>query len=249
MPYSDGDRSRFREQFRQYQSTRDPEQRDELVQTHLGLAIHLARRFENRGIPVDDLRQVAAEGLLKAFDRFDPDRGVEFSTFATPTILGELKKHFRDRGWAVRVPRRIQNLNLRLNSVVGELTQKLGRSPTIAELALATRSSQEDVLEALEASQAYRSSSLESTESGDDPSVPAAELDASARALARVEDAAVVDDLLSVLEPRERLMVKLRYFEEMSQREISERLGISQMHVSRLLAKSLDQLREALGED
>lgn len=250
MSFTDGDRSRFREHFREYQRSGDPARRDELVESHLGLAVHLSRRFENRGIPVDDLRQVAAEGLIKAFDRFDPDRGVEFSTFATPTILGELKRHFRDRGWAVRVPRRIQNLNLRLNSVVGSLTQELGRSPTIAELALATRSSQEDVLEALEASQAYRSSSLGSPELGDDVTDLSGDPDSNERAMLRVENAAMLEDLLEQLEPRERLMMQLRYFEEMSQREISERLGISQMHVSRLLAKSLTRLRAALdGEE
>lgn len=197
---------------------------------------------------MDDLRQVAAEGLLKAFDRFDPDRGVEFSTFATPTILGELKRHFRDRGWAVRVPRRIQNLHLRLNSVVGPLTQELGRSPTIAELALATRSSQEDVLEALEASQAYRSTSLETPEAGGEVTDLNGDPNTNERALLRVENEAVLEELLDLLEPRERLMMRLRYFEEMSQREISERLGISQMHVSRLLAQSLARLRASLEE-
>lgn len=246
MSTSDGDRSRFREQFREYQDSRDPVLRADLIQTHMGLAIHLARRFENRGIPTEDLRQVAAEGLLKAFDRFDLDRGVEFSTFATPTILGELKKHFRDRGWAVRVPRRIQNLNLQLNSEVGSLTQRLGRSPTIAELAAATRSSQEDVLEALEASQAYRSSSLEGP-TGEDLA-GSGRLETDDESLLQVENAAVLEELLTLLEPREQLMVKLRYFEEMSQREISERLGISQMHVSRLLAHSLQRLRKALEE-
>lgn len=246
MSTSDGDRSRFREQFREYQASGDPQLRAELIECHMGLAVHLARRFENRGIPAEDLRQVAAEGLVKAFDRFDLERGVAFSTFATPTILGELKKHFRDRGWAVRVPRRIQNLSMRLNAEVGSLSQRLGRSPTIAELAAATRSSQEEVLEALEASQAYRSSSLESP-SGDDMT-GSGRLEADDDSLLHVENAAVLEELLAVLEPREQLMVKLRYFEEMSQREISERLGISQMHVSRLLAQSLERLKRAMQE-
>src|SRR5690625_2308614 len=135
MPISDEERKRLRRLFEQHRSTGDAAIRDELVEAHLGLAIHLARRFENRGIPTDDLIQVASLGLLKAVDRFEPERGLEFSTFATPTILGELKRHFRDRGWSVRVPRRVQELHVRLNTVIGVLGQQLGRSPTIAELA------------------------------------------------------------------------------------------------------------------
>src|SRR5947207_15140744 len=135
MSMSEDERDELRRKFEQYAESRDPALRDELVEAHLGLAEYLARRFGNRGEPLDDLIQVAAVGLLKAVDRFDPSRGLEFSTYATPTIVGELKRHFRDKGWAVRVPRRVQELHLRLGPAVAALGQELGRSPTIAEIA------------------------------------------------------------------------------------------------------------------
>src|SRR5438105_13494106 len=149
MTFEGQDRDELRRKFAEYAQTRDQALRDELVAAHLGLAEYLARRFANRGEPLDDLVQVASVGLLKAVERFDADRGLEFSTFATPTIVGELKRHFRDKGWAVRVPRRVQELHLRMSSVVAQLAQELGRSPTINEVASRSDASEEEVLEAM----------------------------------------------------------------------------------------------------
>ncbi len=247
MPISDDERARLRGRFDDYHRTGDPAIRDELVAAHLRLAVHLARRFGNRGVPLDDLTQVASLGLLKAVERFDPGRGLEFSTFATPTIVGELKRHFRDKGWSVRVPRRVQELHVRLNVLVGELTHRYGRSPTIAELALAARASQEEVLEAMEAAQAYRSASLDAPGNDRDGAGPAiAELGHADDRLFQVENKLLVERLLADLPPREQLMVRLRFYEEMTQSEIAERLDISQMHVSRLLARCLERFRDLL---
>src|SRR5438309_11622052 len=154
-------RDELRQKFAEYAESRDQSLRDHLVAAHLGLAEYLARRFANRGEPLDDLVQVASVGLLKAVERFDPDRGLEFSTFATPTIVGELKRHFRDKGWAVRVPRRVQELHLAMGKVVSTLSQDLGRSPTIGEIAERAGASEEEVLEAMEAGRAYRFASLD----------------------------------------------------------------------------------------
>src|SRR5437763_16504609 len=160
MSFDDRDRDELRRTFEEYARTRDQGLRDHLVATHLPLAEYLARRFSNRGEPLDDLIQVASLALLKAVERFDPGRGLEFSTFATPTIVGELKRHFRDKGWAVRVPRRVQELHLHLGSVVNNLSQELGRSPTIPEIAARAEVSVDEVLEAMEAGRAYRFSSI-----------------------------------------------------------------------------------------
>lgn len=238
------DRDRLRRRFEDYQRDRSPAIRDELVAAHLRLAIHLARRFTNRGVPLDDLIQVASLGLLNAVERFDPSRGLQFSTFATPTIVGELKRYFRDRGWSVRVPRRVQELHIRLNALVGELTQHHGRSPTIAELARAARTSEEEVLEAMEAAQAYRSAPLDPTRADGGPGGQPADVDTLPKELSRIEDRLLVERLLSSLAPREQLMIRLRFYDEMTQSEIADRLGISQMHVSRLLDRCLGQLRE-----
>ncbi|MGI8711514.1 MAG: SigB/SigF/SigG family RNA polymerase sigma factor [Acidimicrobiales bacterium] len=230
--------------FEHYQRTRDPADREELVAAHLRLAVHLARRFANRGLPVEDLEQVAAIGLVHAVDRFDPSRGLEFSTFATPTIVGELKRHFRDRGWSVRVPRRIQELHLRLSVVLGEATHELGRSPTIAEVAERAQCSEEDVLEAMEAGQAYRSSSIDAEWSAPDPTARSRpQLACEDTRLFAAENRVFIDGLLGLLPAREQLMIRMRFYEEMTQVEIAERLGISQMHVSRLLSRCLDALR------
>jgi len=243
MALPDDERRRLRERFDAYGATGDIAIRDELVAAHLRLAIHLARRFSNRGVPQDDLEQVAAMGLIMAIDRFEPERGLEFSTFATPTIVGELKRYFRDKGWAVRVPRRVQELNVRLNSLVGELTHQLGRSPTIAELARAARASEEEVLEAMEAAQAYRSGSIDAAANSDDDSA-SQQLGAEDEALFAAENRVFIEDMIERLPPRDQLLIRLRYYDEMTQVEIAERLGISQMHVSRLLARILTDLRE-----
>lgn len=244
MPLDDQERERLRSTFDEFVRTRDPRLRDELVNSHIRLAEHLARRFTNRGVPLDDLVQVASLGLVKAIDRFDPNRGLEFSTFATPTIAGELKRHFRDRGWAIRVPRRIQELHVEINTVVGQLTQRLGQSPTITELARATGTSEEDVIEAIEASRAYQSTSIDATLGPDDSRTVQSMLGAEDERLDLAETRAVLDELIHTLPKREQLMLRLRFWDEMTQSEIADRLGVSQMHVSRLLTKSLAVLRE-----
>jgi RNA polymerase sigma-B factor len=246
MGLDDTERERLREKFKEYGRTGDRATRDQLIEAHLRLAEHLARRFSNRGVALDDLIQVAALGLVKAVERFDPERGLEFSTFATPTIVGELKRHFRDKGWAVRVPRRVQELHVEINALVGELTQRLGRSPTIAELARIAGTSEEDVLEAMEAAQAYRSASIDApTGGGDEDSRGlAAQLGDEDVNLFDAENRMLITDLLTALPKREQLMLRLRFYDGMTQSQIADRLGISQMHVSRLLAKSLAVLRE-----
>ena len=236
--------------FAIFAETQDVAVRDELVAAHMGLAEYLARRFANRGEPLDDLVQVASLGLLKAVGRFDPERGVGFSTYATHTIVGELKRHFRDKGWALRTPRRMQELYLRLGSAVARLGQSLGRSPTIAELASEVGASPEEVLEALEAGQAYRFASLDAPlggEGGGD--TLGSRLGGDDRDLVAVEGRMTLSPLLNRLSPRERTIVQLRFFEGLTQSEIAARLGISQMHVSRLLARAVDQLRSAANID
>jgi RNA polymerase sigma-B factor len=237
-------RQELEDQFIAYARHHDPALREQLVARHLGLAEYLARRFANRGEPLEDLVQVASLGLINAVDRFDPERGAEFSTYATHTIVGELKRHFRDKGWAIRAPRRMQELYLRLGKAVAALSQELGRSPTIAELASELRASEEEVLEALEAGQAYRSASLDAAvnEEGDALAKRLGEEDQS---LEEAESRAMLSPLLAQLPPRERLILELRFFEGLTQSEIAARLGISQMHVSRLLARSVAQLRAA----
>jgi RNA polymerase sigma-B factor len=250
MSFDASQREVLREKFTAFAETRDSSLRDDLVAAHLGLAEYLARRFANRGEPLDDLVQVASLGLLKAVDRFDPGRGVEFSTYATHTVVGELKRHFRDKGWAVRAPRRMQELYLRLGKVVSSLGQELGRSPTIAELAAETQVSEEGVLEALEAGQAYRFASLDAPVGGDEGEGESlgSRLGEHDPGLVDAERRATLSPLLSRLPPREQMILHLRFFEGLTQSEIAARLGISQMHVSRLLARSLAQLRAAAEE-
>lgn len=235
--------SRFdRDKFTQFAATRDTALRDELITAHLGLAKHLAHRFANRGEPIDDLIQVASIGIVKSVDRFDPDRGVEFSTFAGRTVLGELKRHFRDKGWAVRAPRRIQELYLEIGHATGELAQKLGRPPTMDELAEATGSTVEAVIEAIEAGAGYRTASL------DAPShVELSGSESNGREDAAFEDVdnrALLTPALSSLPERERTILRFRFVAGLTQSEIAARLGVSQMHVSRLLTASLRKLRE-----
>jgi len=243
-------REELRRKFNQFAGDRDPALRSQLVEGHLGLAEYLARRFSNRGEHLDDLVQVASLGLLKAVDRFEPSRGVEFSTYATHTIVGELKRHFRDKGWAVRAPRRMQELYLRLGKVVSSLSQELGRSPTIPELAADAQVSEEEVLEALEAGQAYRFSSLDAPGGGDDDEgdTLSAHLGGEDPRLIEAEHRAALSPLIARLPPRDQTILHLRFFVGMTQSEIAGQLGISQMHVSRLLARSLNQLRAAASE-
>lgn len=246
MSFDAAQRDRLRRTFAEFAETRDPTTRGKLVEAHIGLAEYLARRFSNRGEPLDDLVQVASVGLLKAVDRFDPGRGVEFSTYATHTIVGELKRHFRDKGWAVRAPRRMQELYLRLGGIVSSLNQRLGRSPTIAELAAEAQVSEEEVLEALEAGQAYRFTSIDAPgPGGDEGDTMSAQLGADDPGMIDAERRMALSPLLATLPEREQLILHLRFFEGLTQSVIAERLGISQMHVSRLLARSLAQLRSA----
>jgi RNA polymerase sigma-B factor len=238
-------RQELREQFVAYAQGHDAGLREQLVAAHIGLAEYLARRFANRGEPLDDLVQVASLGLLKAVDRFDPERGVEFSTYATHTIVGELKRHFRDKGWAIRAPRRMQELYLRLGKVVATLGQELGRSPTIAELATETKVSEEEVLEALEAGQAYRSTSLDAPTGNEEGETLATRIGGEDPSLEDADSRATLSPLLAQLPSRERLILHMRFFDGLTQSEIATRLGISQMHVSRLLARSMAQLRSA----
>jgi RNA polymerase sigma-B factor len=221
--------------------------RDELVEMHLPLVEYLARRFRNRGEPLDDLIQVATIGLIKSVDRFDLERGVEFSTYATPTIVGEIKRHFRDKGWAIRVPRRLQELKLSLAKATSDLSQNNGRAPTVAELAHHLGISEEEVLEGLESANAYSAVSLDAPDTGDDDSPAVADsLGTTDESLEGVEYRESLKPLLEKLPPREKKILLLRFFGNMTQSQIAAELGISQMHVSRLLARTLAQLREGL---
>ena len=223
----------------------DPTVREELITSNLGLAHQLARRFLHRGEPLDDLVQVASVALVKSVDRFDPDRGVDFAAFATRTIIGELKRHFRDKGWAVRASRRVQELYLELGHATNTLVQQLGRNPTVAELAEATGASEEAVIEAIEAGQGYRASSIDATESEDDPlSARLGEHDGNYDA---VDDRVVLGPALATLPAREQSILRMRFVDGLTQSEIAVVVGVSQMHVSRLLSSSLQKLREGIG--
>jgi len=246
------DRQAMREQFRAFARTHDPKLRDELVVAHLNLARYLAIRFANRGEQLDDLISVGTVGLIKAIDRFDVDRGVEFTTYATPTIIGEIKRHFRDKGWAIRVPRRLQELNLAVNRALETTTQELGRAPTVKDLAGRLGASEEEIIEAQELGHLYNVLSLDaelaaSGEPGaatlhDHLGGPDPELD-------RLEETANLGEAIGALDRRERIVVYLRFFESMPQAEVARRLGVSQMHVSRLQQRALDKMRARLKED
>jgi RNA polymerase sigma-B factor len=224
------------ERFREYRRTHDRVLRNRLIEDNLDLARTLARRFANRNEPLDDLEQVAMLGVLKAVERFDPDRGTPFAAFAVPTVVGELRRHFRDRGWMVRVPRRVQDLHLRIGAMISELSQELGRSPTPAEIADAAGVRDEDVLEALDAGNRYRPASLDLGATGSDVNARLGRADSE---LASVEDRATLLRILHRLPERERRVMYMRYFQDMTQAEIAEAIGVSQMHVSRLLTRSL----------
>ncbi len=224
--------------------------RERAIEAWYPLARHLAQRFHGRGEPLDDLTQIATVGLIKAIDRFDPEYGNDFAAYAVPTIVGEIKRHFRDRTWDIRVPRRLQELKLDINETSATLAQKLGRSPTVADIAEHMNRSEDEILEGLEGARAYSAVSLQTlvgsgidgTELGDlfgveDPDLALAEFRAS------------LGPALDVLSEREQKIVILRFFGNLTQTQIAERVGISQMHVSRLLTKSLATLRGELTED
>ena len=224
--------------------------RDDLVHLHLSLVEHCARRFRNRGEPFEDLVQVGTIGLIKAVDRFETDRGVEFSTYATPTVIGEIKRHFRDKGWAIRVPRRLQELRMQIGGATAELTQKLGRSPTPRELAEVIGCSVEEIMEGIESSHAYATLSLDATDDSDDgPPAMLATLGVEDANIEHVEVRESIKPLLEGLGEREKRILLLRFFKNMTQSQIAEEIGVSQMHVSRLLTRTLTQLRTSLEQD
>ena len=233
------------ELLRRWHEERDEEARRLLIERMMPLVRSLARRYANRGEPLDDLEQVGCVGLIKAVDRFDLDRQLRFSTFAVPTILGEIKRHFRDRAWSVRVSRGLQELNARVVREVDRLSTKLGRSPTIEDLAKATSSTPEQVLEALQGAHAYSTVPLEETIGDDDE--PVARLGEEDPAFLVAEERIELAIAMRTLSERERRIVLLRFFAGLTQREIAERVGISQMHVSRLLRRALERMGGTLG--
>jgi RNA polymerase sigma-B factor len=225
----------------------DPDARDELSRMFQSLAEYLARRFYGRGEPLDDLIQVASLGLLKAIDRFDLERGVKFSTYATATVVGELKRHFRDKGWALRVPRRLQEAGMKVGRTVTEMYQDLGRAPTVREIGERTGLSEEDVLEAMETAHAYTTASLDAP-SDDEGSVSADKLGEEEEAYELLEGWTSVAPAIKALPRRERNILYLRFFRGLTQTQIANELGMSQMHVSRLLSRTLSKLREQVAE-
>jgi RNA polymerase sigma-B factor len=238
--------------FERYQNGREESVRDQLVMLHLNLVRFLAGKFANRGEPLEDLIQVGNIGLINAVDRFDPSRGNKFSTYAAPTIVGEIKRHFRDKAWNLKVPRRLQELNLATGKAVEALTQRLGRSPTIQEIAEHIEASEEETIEAIELGNAYETISLDSrldSQSDSGPMTLAEFIGAEDESL---KDINTFDDLreaIRTLDIREQEIIKLRFFSDLSQTEVAQRLKISQMHVSRLQQKALKKLKGILASD
>lgn len=241
------DRDRARELFRLLgDPDKHDEAREELVKMNYPLVEYLVRRFRGRGEPVEDLTQVAAIGLLKAIDRFDIERDVEFSTYATPTIIGELKRHFRDKGWAIRVPRRLQEIGMQVTKIVGQMSQELGRSPTVQEIAEKAGLTEDEVLEGMDTVHAYSTLSLDAP-AGDEGATSLETLGREDETIELLEAWASVAPLLQELPQRERRILYLRFFRGLTQSQIAQELDISQMHVSRLLSRTLATLREAVG--
>jgi RNA polymerase sigma-B factor len=238
--------------LRRYHEQGDLAARKQLIERYMSLVRSLARRYSYRGEQLEDLVQIGAIGLIKAIDRFDVNRGVELTTYATPNIIGEIKRHFRDRGWAVRVPRGLQELNIQLSRLIEELTVQLGRSPTIAELAKGAGVSEEEVLEALESGRAYTSLSLSVGSAGHDDEGeldPLESLGTEEHQYEVSEDRAVLAPGFRVLDERERKILHLRFFEGLTQSQIAQQVGISQMHVSRLIRRSLEKIREEIAAE
>jgi len=237
--------------LRKYHEDGDLAAREQLIERYMSLVRSLARRYSYRGEQLDDLVQIGAIGLIKAIDRFDLDRGVELTTYATPNIIGEIKRHFRDKGWSVRVPRGLQELNVQVTKLIEQLTTQLGRSPTIPELAKAAGVEEEAVLEALESGRAYTSVSL-STGGGSDEDGeldPLESLGTIEHEYEISEDRAVLAPGFKVLDQRERNILHLRFFSGLTQSQIAAQIGISQMHVSRLIRRSLEKIREEIAEE
>ena len=237
--------------LRRYHEDGDLAAREELIERYMSLVRSLARRYAYRGEQLDDLVQIGAIGLIKAIDRFDIERGVELTTYATPNIIGEIKRHFRDKGWSVRVPRGLQELNVQVSKLIEQLTVQLSRSPTIPELAKAAGVEEEQVLEALESGRAYSSVSL-STGGGSDEDGeldPLESLGTIEHEYEVSEDRAVLAPGFKVLDERERKILHLRFFSGLTQSQIAAEIGISQMHVSRLIRRSLEKIREEIVEE
>jgi RNA polymerase sigma-B factor len=234
--------------LRRYHEEGDLAAREQLIEQYMSLVRSLARRYSYRGEQLEDLVQIGAIGLIKAIDRFDLSRGVELTTYATPNIIGEIKRHFRDKGWSVRVPRGLQELNVQLSRLIEQLTVQLGRSPTIAELAKAAGVDEEDVLEALESGRAYSSLSLSSGSGPDDNGEvdPLEAIGSEEHQYSVSEDRAMLAPGFRILDERERKILHLRFFNGLTQSQIAAQIGISQMHVSRLIRRSLEKIREEI---
>jgi RNA polymerase sigma-B factor len=237
--------------LRRYHEQGDLQAREELIERYMSLVRSLARRYSYRGEQLDDLVQIGAIGLIKAIDRFDLDRGVELTTYATPNIIGEIKRHFRDKGWSVRVPRGLQELNVQISKLIEQQTVQLGRSPTIPELAQAAGVEEEAVLEALESGRAYSSVSLSAGGGSDEEGEvdPLDSLGTEEHEYEVSEDRAILAPGFKVLDQRERRILHLRFFRGLTQSQIAEQIGISQMHVSRLIRRSLEKIREEIAEE
>ena len=238
--------------LRKYHEEGDLQAREKLIEQYMSLVRSLARRYSYRGEQLEDLVQIGAIGLIKAIDRFDLERGVELTTYATPNIIGEIKRHFRDKGWSVRVPRGLQELNVQLSRLVESLTVQLGRSPTIPELAKAAGVEEEAALEALESGRAYSSLSLSvggGGSDGDEDIDPMESIGTEEHQFEVSEDRAVLAPGFAVLDERERKILQLRFFDGLTQSQIAQQVGISQMHVSRLIRRSLEKIRDEIAAD
>lgn len=244
------DKQKTKELFKRYKETGDEQAREQLVLAHLNLARFLASKFKNRGESLDDLVQVATIGLIKAIDRFDISRGLEFTTYATPTIMGEIKRHFRDKGWSVRVPRRLQELSAKVTQVSDKLTEKLQRSPSVDEIAQALGVSVDEVLEAMESAHAYTSVSLDVPQGDDDDGTQSSTvIDKYALVdedLESSDDRIVLEQAIKDFSEREQQIIRMRFLEGFTQVEIAQKLQISQVQVSRLLRKTLQKFQEKL---
>ena len=235
-----------RELLRRYHDDGDVDARETLVCRHLSLVRTLARRYANCGEPLEDIEQVGAIGLLKAIDRFELGREVSLVTFATPNVLGEIKRHFRDKGWAVRVPRALQELNARMSQTIERLTPQLGRSPSIAEISAALKTTPEAILEAYEVGSAYTTLSLSGGPGDEDDGDPLEAIGSEDEGFERCENRAALEPALAHLASRERAILRMRFEQGMPQIQIAEQVGLSQMHVSRLIRRSLGAMRDQL---
>ena len=242
------DKERTRELFRRYKEEGDEEAREQLIVSHVNLVRYIAAKFKNRGEPLDDLIQVGTIGLIKAIDRFDPSRGLEFTTYATPTIMGEIKRHFRDKGWTIRVPRRLQELSAKVNSATDELTAQLQRSPSIEEVADYLDTTADEVLEAMESSSAYSSVPLEGQGNNEEDDAPSvidryASVDGDLEAS---DDRMVLEEVIGEFPEADQQAIRMRFIDGMTQVEIAKRLGISQVQVSRMLRRALRRIQDKI---